>query len=182
MNNLSNWIKNELYPTLFDSIDIAFPEHNFKKKSGNWCSQTYLDGTAHKNRTDKTIVSRKVPGIILEQGGEVISLINYVMKRDGLDFIDAVSQLATIANLILPISTDFDFVAYQKKKNQELIFEDCNNYFTYCLIHDNSSKSTFDYLLNRGYYTEDIAAMELGYIPSQEKVIKYLLSKYYKPL
>jgi hypothetical protein len=28
---ITDWIKYELYPTLFQSIDTALPEHNFKR-------------------------------------------------------------------------------------------------------------------------------------------------------
>jgi hypothetical protein len=58
MSNITDWIKYELYPTLFESIDTALPEHNFKRYSGGWRSKTYLDGSPHKDRSDKTVVSK----------------------------------------------------------------------------------------------------------------------------
>jgi hypothetical protein len=42
MSNLTDWIKNELYPTLFQSIDTALPEFNFKKRGKNWISSNKL--------------------------------------------------------------------------------------------------------------------------------------------
>lgn len=179
MSNLTNWIKDELYPTLFDSIDIAFPEHNFKKKSGNWCSQTYLNGLMHKSRKDKTVISKKVPGLILEQGGEVLGLIDYVMKRDGIDFIDAVSKLAQFANLTVPKNADFNPEEFQKQKDQEQLFEDCNNYFIYSLKNNEEATNVVNYLIDRGYNQEEIVSMELGYIPNQDRLKTYLLSKNY---
>jgi hypothetical protein len=72
MSNITDWIKYELYPTLFESIDTALPEHEFKRYSGGWRSKTYLDGSAHKSRADKTVVSKKAPGWILENGGDTM--------------------------------------------------------------------------------------------------------------
>ena len=53
MSSITDWIKYELYPNLFEVIDTALPEHNFKRYSGGWRSKTYLDGSPHKNRADK---------------------------------------------------------------------------------------------------------------------------------
>jgi hypothetical protein len=44
MSELTDWINYELYPSLFEAIPKALPEHNFRKVSGDWRSKTYLDG------------------------------------------------------------------------------------------------------------------------------------------
>jgi len=79
---ITDWIKYELYPALYESIDTALPEHEFKRYSGGWRSKTYLDGSIHKDRADKTVISKKAPGWILENGGETLSLVDYVIRRD----------------------------------------------------------------------------------------------------
>lgn len=172
MSNITDWIKNELYPTLYRDIDIAFPEHNFKRYPGGWRSDTYLDGSSHK-RKDKTIVSKKAPGRILEQGGDNLSLVDYVLRRDGGSFIEAVNTLAAAARLQVP-KGDFDPAVYQRYKDKATLLEDCNNYFVYCLETSTGAKEIRDYLSGRGYSEEDIEVMELGYIPSQSKLIDYL--------
>ncbi|MCZ8160164.1 MAG: toprim domain-containing protein, partial [Microcystis sp. LE19-196.1B] len=175
---ITDWIKDELYPTLFESIDTALPEHNFKRYSGGWRSKTYLDGSTHKDRADKTVVSKKAPGWILENGGETLSLVDYVMRRDGVEFIQAVKTLAEAVGLKLP-EADFNQENYQRYKDQATLLEDCNSYFIYCLEKATGAEEVRAYLSSRGYSDEDIKAMELGYIPSQEKLFKYLLSKGY---
>jgi hypothetical protein len=40
MSELTEWIKYELYPSLFEVIPQALPEHNFRKVSGDWNSKT----------------------------------------------------------------------------------------------------------------------------------------------
>lgn len=175
---ITDWIKYELYPTLFQSIDTALPEHNFKRYSGGWRSNTYLDGSPHKDRADKTVVTKKAPGYILEQGGEVLSLVDYVMRRDGVEFIQAVRTLADVVGLQLP-KGEFNQESYQRYKDQATLLEDCNSYFIYCLENSTGADEVRAYLSSRGYSEEDIKAMELGYIPDQDKLFKYLLSKGY---
>jgi DNA primase catalytic core len=178
MSNITDWIKYELYPSLFECIDRAFPEHKFKRTSQGWTSKTYLDGRAHK-RTDKTVVTKQAPGYILEQGGEVKSLVDYVIDRDGVDFITAIRTLSDIAGLQIP-KGDFNTGDYQKQRDRALILEDLNSYFIYCLENSSRAKEVKGYLVSRGYSEEDIKAMELGYIPSQEQVYKYLEGKRYE--
>jgi len=175
---ITDWIKYELYPTLFESIDTALPEHNFKRYSGGWRSKTYLYGSPHKDRADKTVVSKKAPGWILENGGETLSLVDYVMRRDRVEFIQAVKTLADAVGLQLP-KGEFNQESYQRYKDQATLLEDCNSYFIYCLENSTGTDEVRAYLSSRGYSDEDIKAMELGYIPDQDKLFKYLLSKGY---
>ncbi len=178
MSSITDWIKYELYPTLFESIDTALPEHNFKRYSGGWRSKTYLDGSPHKNRADKTVVTKKAPGYILEQGGDILSLVDYVMRRDGVEFIQAVKTLADVVGLQLP-KGEFNQESYQRYKDQATLLEDCNSYFIYCLENSTGADEVRAYLSSRGYSDEDVKAMELGYIPDQDKLFKYLLNKGY---
>lgn len=179
MSNITDWIKDELYPTLFESIDTALPEFSFCRWSGGWRSSLKLDLTSPKTkRKDKTVVSKKAPGYILEQGGDVLSLVDYVMRRDGVEFIQAVETLADVVGLQLP-KGEFNQESYQRYKDQATLLEDCNSYFIYCLENSTGADEIKAYLSSRGYSDEDIKAMELGYIPSQDKLYKYLLSKGY---
>ena len=177
-NILTEFIKYELYPALFQSIDRALPEHNFKPYSGGWRSKTYLDGSPHKQREDKTVITKKAPGCILEQGGETLSLVDYVMRRDRVEFIQAVKTLADVVGLQLP-KGEFNQESYQRYKDQATLLEDCNSYFIYCLENSTGADEVRAYLSSRGYSDEDIKAMELGYISDQDKLFKYLLSKEY---
>ena len=175
MSNITDWIKYELYPSLFEVIDKALPEHQFKRYTGGWSSKTYLDGSPHKKRIDKTVVTKKAIGQILEQGGEVIGLIDYVMRRDGVEFIIAVKTLADVVGLQPPTDPKFNKEDYQSYKDRATILEDCNSYFIFCLENSKGADEVKAYLTSRGYSLEDVKAMELGYIPSQEQLYKFLI-------
>ena len=179
MSNITDWIKYELYPSLYDSIDQALPEHDFKRYAGGWRSRTYLDGSPHKNRADKTVVTKQAPGLILEQGGEVVGLVDYVIRRDKVDFITAVKTLAQVVGLPLPTDSEFNKESYQNYKDQATLLEACNSYFIYCLENATGAEEVRAYLNSRGYSSEDVKAMEIGYIPGQAQLFKYLLSKGY---
>lgn len=178
MSNITDWIKTELYPTLYESIDTALPEHEFKRYSGGWRSKTYLTGATHKDRVDKTVITKQAPGYILEQGGDTLSLVDYIMRRDNLEFIQAVETLAKAVGLQLP-KGEIDFNIYQRDKDQVTLLESCNSYFIYCLENSTGADEVKTYLSSRGYSATDVKTMELGYIPDQDKLFKYLLSKGY---
>jgi DNA primase catalytic core len=179
MSSITDWIKYELYPTLFESIDTALPEHNFNRYPGGWRSSLKIDlSNPKQKRADKTVITKKAPGFILEQGGECLSLVDYVKRRDGVEFIQAVKTLADVVGLQLP-KGDFNQEDYQRYKDQATLLEDCNSYFIYCLNNSPNVVEIDAYLFSRGYSDEDIKAMELGYIPDQDKLFKHLLSKGY---
>lgn len=178
-NILTEFIKYELYPALYDRINTAFPEFDFKYTPNGYRSKLKLDLTPAKNkRPDKTVITKKAPGWILEQGGETLSLVDYVMRRDRVEFIQAVKTLADVVGLQLP-KGDFNQESYQRYKDQATLLEDCNSYFIYCLENSTGADEVRSYLSSRGYSDEDIKAMELGYIPDQDKLFKYLISKEY---
>lgn len=175
MSNITDFIRYELYPSLFERINTAFPEHDFKRFPGGWRSKTYMDGTAHKDRHDKTVITTKAPSCIMEQGGSQLSLVDYVMMRDRCEFIQAVKTLANVAGLQIP-KGDFNPDGYQREKTT--ILEACNGYFVWCLSNSPGAEEIRSYLARRGYSEEEIKDMELGFIPSQAHLLKYLREKY----
>jgi DNA primase catalytic core len=179
MSNITDWIKYELYPTLFESIDTALPEFSFKRKGRNWVSSNKLKITGEEGDSiGKVYVWETAPGFIKDFTRETASIVDYVIKRDGGEFIQAVKTLAEAVDLPLP-KGDFNQESYHRYKDQATLLEDCNSYFIYCLENSTGADEVRGYLYSRGYSDEDVKAMELGYIPDQEKLFKYLLSKGY---
>jgi len=172
---ITDWINNNLYPSLFDCLDTALPELNLESFSGGWRSSLKLDlSNPKENRKDKTVISKKAIGRILEQGGANLSIVDYLISRDSITFIEAVNKLANIVGLQVPKG---DYEDYRKDSIKANLLEEANSYFTHSLETLEEAKETKDYLLSRGYKEEDIKAMELGYVPSQDRVVNYLLSK-----
>jgi DNA primase catalytic core len=180
MSNITDWIKYELYPTLFESIDTALPEFSFKKRGRNWISSNKLKITGEEGDSiGKVYVWETAPGFIKDFTRETSSIVDYIIKRDGVEFIQAVKTLAEVVGLQLPKDENFNQESYQRYKDQATLLEDCNSYFAYCLEKSTGADEVRAYLSSRGYSDEDVKAMELGYIPDQEKLFKHLLSKGY---
>jgi len=176
---ITDWIRNELYPTLFESIDKALPEFSFKRRGRNWVSSNRLKITGEEGDSiGKVYVWEMAPGFIKDFTRYTSSIVDYVMMRDGVEFIKAVKTLADVAGLRLP-NGEFNQESYNRYRDQATLLEDCNSYFVYCLENSTGAKEVRDYLSSRGYRDEDVKAMELGYIPDQDKLFKYLLNKGY---
>lgn len=175
------WINEELYPAVFDNASGVFPEHDFNKVKGSWHSQTYLKSTLrHAWREDKTKINKGAPHWIFEEGEGGFTLIDYVIQRDKVEFIEAVRYLASKVGLEVPPDPNFNPEMYKAFQEKVSIMETLNSYFKYILLEEQSgsAKETMSYLLNtRGYKREDIDKMGLGCIPSVEQVKSYLLGK-----
>lgn len=174
MSNLSNWIDSTLYPALFDCVPAIFPEHKFHKTAKGWISKTYLNGSPHPDRIDKTKILQRIPFLIFEEGGESKTIIKYCEDRDRLEPIEAIKKLADIAGVPMYQDPDFNTDEYRRYKSKADILEDCNSYFIWCLENSPGAQGIRDYLTKRGYSPEVIKEMGLGYIPSQKQLFDHL--------
>jgi len=180
VKDITTWIQEELYPVLFLRIDIALPEHNWKRDGRGWKSKTYLDGSPYeKDRSDKTKVLKAQPGYIFEEGGDRKSLVTYVMDRDGLSFIDAVRKLASAASLQVPPLDVKDQDAYRKAQQRTGLLEEATSYMSWSLLNATGKRADAvrEYLQGRGWTMEEVEAVGLGYLPSWEQLKAYLVDK-----
>lgn len=83
MNSLTDFIKNTLYPNLFQRADVAFPEYRLQPYRGGWGTALKLDGSpSNPHRPDKSVITRSHPTRILEQGGDSKDLLSLFMERN----------------------------------------------------------------------------------------------------
>ena len=179
--DITNWIKSDLNPSVFERADSVFPEHNFKKVNGVWQSKHYLNGTQHLDRVDKTIINPKYLGTISEQGGKSESFVDYIKNRDNCTFIEAVKTLSDAVGLQPPTDPNFDSKKYKEQQEGISILNKCQEYFSWCLNESDSSeaKSHLAYLQGRGYSIDLISRSDFGYIPSQDQLKNYLIKNKY---
>ena len=183
VTNITAWIKEELYPALYPYIPQALPEHNWTEDRRGWRSKTYLDGRAHQDRNDKTKVRKEAPGYIFEEGLGGKSLVDYVIERDRLTFIEAVRKLSAVAGLQPPSLDIKDQDAYRKAQERTGLLEEATSYMSWALLNATGKKvdAVRKYLQeDRGYSMEDVEAMGLGYLPSWEQLRTYLVGKGYQ--
>lgn len=195
MKDITAWIKEELYPALYPHIPQALPEHSWTQDRRGWRSKTYLDGRPHRDRSDKTKVLKAQPGRIFEEGGEGKSLVDYVMERDRLPFIEAVRKLSATAGLQPPSLDVKDQEAYRKAQERTGLLEEATSYMSWSLLNATGKRAglvqahlfgmpEIDEALGippqRNYTREEVEAMELGYLPSWEQLKNYLVGKGYQ--
>ena len=172
MNALTDFINYELYPALYDRLDSAFPELEFRRKGGDWHSSHYLNGEpTSPYREDKTVVTKKKPHLIHEQGGETFSLVDYQLRRmgyapgaKGAELVEALRSLAGICGLELPSSDTEEYKAYQIRQEalERLLLKMRKE-----LLQEAGADTLFYLTEDRGYTLDEVKAMELGYC-SQE--------------
>ena len=179
VKDITAWVREELYPTLFDRIPDALPEHNWSLGRRGWNSKAYLDGSPHATTSGKTTVNRNRPDLIGEWGGETKGLVDYVMERDRLPFIDAVKKLAAVAGLQVPPLDVKDQEAYRIAQQRSTLLEEASSYMAWSLQNAVGKKADAvrGYLQGRGYTMQEAEAMGLGYLPSWDQLKSYLVKK-----
>jgi DNA primase len=91
--------------------------------------------------------------------GEAGDWVKYLEKTSGYDFQRALVYLAEIAGVEVSPQTKANYQAYTRRAD---ILETAQDIFVADLINDPRSQPVLDYLIGRGYTTEDIIGMELG--------------------
>lgn len=110
-------------------------------------------------------------------GGDVFS---FVMKREGMDFGQALRFLADKEGIVVELPTARN---PEQEKHEELLFninEDAAVYYHKLLTGLRMGAKAREYIDKRGISTEILERFQLGYCsPEYENLCKYLLSKGY---
>lgn len=107
------------------------------------------------------------------------NLVQFVMKTENLDFVDALKLLADRAGIVIPEDSD-DFGDYNHEKKKKIL--EMNKYaarfFYDCLKDKSIGKNAMEYFLKRHISMKTITVYGLGYAPSErDALIKHLTSK-----
>ena len=95
-----DFLEERLIPAIYERLDSVFPEMSFRYSSNKWESPYKLDGNPAKDpRRDKSVVTDRVPGVIKEQGGEAIPVIEYYRQKHSLQYGDALRELSRLCGL-----------------------------------------------------------------------------------
>ena len=157
--NITDFINEELYQSLFERVQTAFPSMDFQTYNGGWASRFKLDGT-ETNRKDKSVITRRVPHRIIEQGGGSLSLVDFYMRQHNKSFIDAVKDLCEICNLELPKMEDEEkYRAYKEKQDALEVI----NGTMQAALYSEAGEAVLSYLKGRGYDDDFIKYAGFGY-------------------
>ncbi len=112
-------------------------------------------------------------------GGDVFS---FIMKKEGLDFGQALRLLANKAGVTLTAAVSHRKQAENKEKERLFeINEAATEYYHHLLLNTSAGETARDYIARRGLSSETIKNFQLGYSPEGwENLKKYLKDRGYE--
>lgn len=96
------------------------------------------------------------------EGGDIFG---YVMKREGLDFSEALRRLAEKAGVTLVQHSPQSQADEQAKKDLSAVLEEAASFYRQQMLNTPAGKKALDYLYKRGLSDETIKIWGLGYAP-----------------
>ncbi|MBI3440459.1 MAG: DNA primase [Proteobacteria bacterium] len=108
--------------------------------------------------------------------GEHGDSIGFLMKHDNLSFMDAVTQLASLAGMQVPKATPEDEKKYKEQASLYGLMDFAARWYEQQL-HDGKNKKILRYLLERGLSLDTIRGFKLGFSPQDEKGLQEALLK-----
>jgi len=110
------------------------------------------------------------------------NLVQFVMKSEGLDFLEALKLMADRAGIILPEEDSVvDDKIHQLKKKIYTINKITAKFYYDTLVKEECGKEGLDYFVKRGITSKTIIKYGLGYAPDRFDYLKqYLNSQGYK--
>ena len=116
--------------------------------------------------------------------GEGGSAVNFIMKAENLDFVEALKQLADNARIALPEpdqSGDRDEFYRRKQRTCQANTLAARFYYNY-LVSEAAAKDALLYFMNRGFTRKTITAFGLGYAPAgRTALIEYMKTQGFEP-
>ena len=109
------------------------------------------------------------------EGGDIF---NFVMKKEGVDFTQALQLLAEKAGIQLKPPTPQEIEQKEENESLRLLLEDAVTFYRHQLVNTANGKAAWDYLHQRGITDEAIEAFGLGYAPKGwDTLLNYFTGK-----
>ncbi|MCF6461777.1 DNA primase [Clostridium sp. Cult1] len=169
-------INDELIEKIHDSsnlVDIVSRYVQLKKTGSNYVGLCPF----HSEKTPSFTVSESKQLFHCFGCGEGGDLITFIMKMEGLSFVEAVKHLADLQGIPL----DDNNIDYKLKLEKDILYSINKEAAKFYYYNLNNSKGPLSYLKNRNIDREIINQFGLGYAPdSWDSIKKYLKQKGYK--
>ncbi len=181
-------VLDEIYPKLFDAADRVFPEFQFQAHASGWIAMAKrdLDGSETKQGGKVYIYRDRPHRLWSHRLGEGISFWGYLAERDGYNPQDSqavVPHLARLAGLELapfsPSASGKILGHPGNQRSQQPILQSASRWMQQAL-QSPEAEAVRSYLTQqRGYGSDDIERMQLGFLPSQQALEAHLLADGY---
>lgn len=169
-------INDELIEKIHDNsnlVDIVSRYIHLKKTGSNYVGLCPF----HSEKTPSFTVSESKQLFHCFGCGEGGDLITFIMKMEGLSFVEAVKHLADLQGIPL----DDNNIDYKLKLEKDILYSINKEAAKFYYYNLNNSKGPLSYLKNRNIDRKIINQFGLGYAPdSWDSIKKYLKQKGYK--
>ena len=160
-----------------DIVDVVSKQVKLKKSGANYMGLCPF----HNEKTPSFSVS-PTKGIFHCFGcGVGGSVINFVMKTENLTFTEAVKELATRANIVLPQINGYDSNKEKEMRDQKEILFNINEKaasFYFSLLSKEEGKVAVEYFKDRKLDGKCAKTFWLGYSPNEKrKLFDYLVGE-----
>jgi DNA primase len=164
---LTQWVEDELLPTIFQKLDSAFVEFGWKKDGAKgWIASKNPFGV----RADRVTCNRAYCFTIHGEGSRTwLSYVNEGTQPKGADYLKAVRDLAKRVGLIVPEKTE-TLESRERRENKEKERDLVEAVVKLChklLISSPEAQEARTYLEARGLPRDRWEVWELGFMPKE---------------
>ncbi len=145
-----------------DIVELIRPRIHLKRSGQNWSGLCPF----HQEKTPSFSVSAVKQFFYCFGCHAHGNAIKFLMQYDRLSFIDAITQLANQAGMVIPINENPKAASY---KPLYQLLNRLTDYYQQQLINN---KTAYDYLIQRGLTDEIIKHYRLGYAPDSWELIQ----------
>lgn len=159
-----------------DILDVIGKSLEFKRKGVNYFARCPF----HQEKSASFSVNPNKQFFYCFGCSESGDVITFVMKYNGLDFIDAVVSLANQYGVYIPeIKSNLTKEQIKQKKEHRLnLVETINKVVNFYIKNLHSSSVASHYLANRGLNNEIINKFRLGYAPNNSNLLQSIFPEY----
>ncbi len=188
-HDLDSYLANEVYPLLFNRLDIAFPDFQWEKRGDHWVARRWPSDfplEVEHRRPDRLVVYRDRPYWITAHGHggvRLLDLINGGRRPSGAEFSAALLRICELAGVPAPqrrFNSHQEELARTKEVRRSIL--DIAVGHIQDALWSPAGASAREYLLSkRGLTDEDIKNLGIGLYLHAEDVIKLLESEGFAP-
>ena len=167
----------ELINEIFSQNDIVDYVSQYVKLKKNGRDYTGLC-PFHKEKSPSFHVNQEKQLFHCFGCGAGGNLVQFVMRTEGLDFVEALKLMADRAGIILPENDEpIDDKLYRKKKRILQINKTAARFYYEMLTKDNLGKPGLDYLKKRAIDAKTITKFGLGFAPDVFDALKKYMNR-----
>lgn len=179
MSTIKEILEDSIYPAIFQNPDVLLGEFQFKKTDKGYISTTGIKVNGETGKPGKVYIYSNNIGRLKDYTRESISIWDFIQRREKhKSNFETLKYLAHHTGVKLQ-SGQYNEEEYISTKRKNAIWEDVNSYLV--SLFETEGKKEKEYMIKRGYTEQDLEVMEIGYMPSQERLIKHLKGLEYTP-